>query len=578
MEMSDSFITEKLFFPQAFLEDEVRDGFFVSEMMKRYWAGHLTVLSAIDKICQKHDIPWFADYGTLLGAVRHQGFIPWDDDVDIIMLRHDLQRFLEIAPSALPEGMEVVDIQTQDDTDNTVAAVVSDPSRADHMEQFHGCPYRCCVDIMALDGCYDSDADEAAHRERFREVFETASYFVRHDEPLRNGVYTEAELYPKEAAAALHRAEKTSGMKAEPGKDRLVQVLRMLVKVAREVPDTEAKTLDRFFAPRGTRRYQKKWYLESVRIPFEHMMIPVPVPYEEVVAFMYGDWRKIIRGGADHDYPSYREQETYLKQRTGGNPFRYTFSKEDLLAGRGPSVAERIAQMQPVLEQVSAKAETLIAAGETAAASQLLASAEKLLTQMDHLTGAAERTRKEVVFFPVRGTWWNTMDTAYRKAVAQPDTDVCVVPLPWYERNADGSLGRKHDDHDGYPADVTLTSVGAYDVTKRFPDEVYIQFPFDGTNRSVAIDPAYHAKTLRAFTGKLVYIPCYDVTTPDENDAVSRIALETLIEQPAVVFADEVWLADEGMRNLYLEWLCASGGEDVRDVCERKLHIATKTL
>lgn len=62
-----------------YLEAEEREGFFVSSMMKRYWAAQLKVLAEIDRVCKKHDIKWFADCGTLLGAVRHGGFIPWDD-------------------------------------------------------------------------------------------------------------------------------------------------------------------------------------------------------------------------------------------------------------------------------------------------------------------------------------------------------------------------------------------------------------------------------------------------------------------------------------------------------------------
>ena len=70
-------------FPDSYFEDEVKAGFFVSAKMKSYWAMQLEVLNEIDRICRKHHIQYFAEWGTLLGTVRHRGYIPWDDDVDI---------------------------------------------------------------------------------------------------------------------------------------------------------------------------------------------------------------------------------------------------------------------------------------------------------------------------------------------------------------------------------------------------------------------------------------------------------------------------------------------------------------
>ena len=65
----------------------------------------LDILVEIDRVCRKHDINYWIDFGTLLGAVRHGGFIPWDDDLDIAMTSEDLKRFMEVAPKELPPSL-----------------------------------------------------------------------------------------------------------------------------------------------------------------------------------------------------------------------------------------------------------------------------------------------------------------------------------------------------------------------------------------------------------------------------------------------------------------------------------------
>ena len=70
-------------------------------MVNEHQAILLEMLLELDGICKKNDIPYFLDSGTLLGEVRHGGFIPWDDDVDVAMLRPDYERFLSIAETQL---------------------------------------------------------------------------------------------------------------------------------------------------------------------------------------------------------------------------------------------------------------------------------------------------------------------------------------------------------------------------------------------------------------------------------------------------------------------------------------------
>ncbi len=74
-------------------------------LLRRQQMRMLELLLEVDRICKKHDIPYWLSGGTLLGAVRHQGFIPWDDDLDIEMLKKDYNRLMKVLPAELPETM-----------------------------------------------------------------------------------------------------------------------------------------------------------------------------------------------------------------------------------------------------------------------------------------------------------------------------------------------------------------------------------------------------------------------------------------------------------------------------------------
>ena len=73
--------------------------------LRRQQLVMLEMVTVLDKICKKHDIPYFLYGGTLLGAFRHNGFIPWDDDLDVAMMRQDYKRLLKVLPGELPENI-----------------------------------------------------------------------------------------------------------------------------------------------------------------------------------------------------------------------------------------------------------------------------------------------------------------------------------------------------------------------------------------------------------------------------------------------------------------------------------------
>ena len=89
-------ILQKGIIKRDFLKEEIRNDFLVTTERKKLWIVLLDLTLEFDKICKKHDLKYFVVYGALLGAIRHQGFIPWDDDFDVIMPREDYDRFIRL--------------------------------------------------------------------------------------------------------------------------------------------------------------------------------------------------------------------------------------------------------------------------------------------------------------------------------------------------------------------------------------------------------------------------------------------------------------------------------------------------
>ena len=77
------------------------------ERLRKLQLTELEILKEVDRICKKYHITYYMAEGSLLGTIRHHGFIPWDDDLDIMMLRKDYEKFLKLAPQEIDNNYEI---------------------------------------------------------------------------------------------------------------------------------------------------------------------------------------------------------------------------------------------------------------------------------------------------------------------------------------------------------------------------------------------------------------------------------------------------------------------------------------
>lgn len=477
---------EKLFFPPEFFEDEVREGFFVSSMMKRFWAEQLEVLSVFSGICEKHSIIWYAGDGTLLGAARHKGYIPWDDDFDVYIMRDDAICFREAAKTELPDGYNIYTTEADPSIVNSLIRLVN----GDHirlslpeLEQHHGCPYVAGIDIFLLDGVFP-EPEKEEERENQIKILREAAKSAKNKE-------TDTDRFQ----ALLEKIESTHGISLKASDD-IYRDLRILKeRVYASCPTCDADKLVLFWeGVEGDYYYNKEWFSETIDLPFETTSLPAPVAYRSVLKAIYGDWKKVVKEGGGHGYPCYNKQQDKLEDNTHQRALAYTFSADDILTGRPET---RHAQMRETAESVLAMRDKIVQLKKNVM-SDIVNSMKAALEQAEHnlLLHSGGRDwvsgRQEILFLPVRGAWWPAMQPFYDRCIKIPDADVYVMPLPWYDKQLDGSMGDKHDESaliENYG--VQIIRPDDYDVAARCPDIIVSQFPFDGYSLYMTIPPFF---------------------------------------------------------------------------------------
>lgn len=270
---------QSLTLPEGFLNEEVREGYTVSSKMKEVWAVQLDLLQCFINVCERNNLRYFIDGGTLLGAARHQGYIPWDNDIDIAMLREDYDKLREIAKK---EFRKPYLFQTEYDFASAgelrlycnLRNVETTAIRRRRFDLRFPCNQGIYIDIFPLDGM-----PPAADRREF--VSQLLDCKQKLDRIARKRNKNISVDIGDELSSQLAHYEQTA--KRYPISPSTKKV------VATTFPHREECVIN-------------LWnYKDTVSLPFEMLTVAAPCGYKDFLRHYYGTWKTPVQQFAHGD-------------------------------------------------------------------------------------------------------------------------------------------------------------------------------------------------------------------------------------------------------------------------------------
>ena len=618
--------------PNEFFEDEIRDGFYVSSIMKRNWAAQLELLEEIGKVCKEHNLRWFAEFGTMIGAVRHKGFVPWDDDVDISMPREDYMELVDLAKKGKLKDITLNSMHDKKLKDNCFASLFEDLHEipvyeGELCEKFHYFPLVAGIDVFPLD-YVDPDAEEESTIKSIAGGIRTVAALI--DEETGEIRIEDPQLL-KDAKELLTRLGKKSGhtfiYDASLKRQVLMETEKLIASTVKNRIKSKRVAIREYQLFRDGFDHRKETYSETVMMPFECIEIPVPKGYDEILSHTYGDYMKVKRYGG-HGYPYFTEQIDML----GDNNIimnKYVFKPDQLeLEKRDEwmteaqkirkifgfiriliSEAENCVQSEKPDQLCAALADCqdlIVALGDImekpeAGMGEYVGKLEKICELLYHIYEKADsgnkeelgsglkdvsdsveevygklpdniRKKREIVFIPFKPGVWNALDPIWRAAKANKDWEVHVVPIPYYYRTPEGKMFDMQYKLEDYPAELEIEEFDKFGFADRHPDMIIMQSPYDSFNFSTTIHPDFYSYKIREYTEQLLYVPWFVTDDFNEEDTLSCQTLEYFCTMPGVTCSDHTIVQSENMKRMYIDRLAEFAGEDTRAIWEEKIR------
>ena len=286
----------RLKFPPHFFDEEERCGHFVTCQTKELWAVLLDLFSEFDRVCKKHGIIYYANAGTMLGAVRHKGFIPWDDDLDLIMFRDQYDQLCEIASA---EFRHPYFFQTENTDFGHLRghAQLRNSETTGMLEWEVGRNYTynqgIFIDIFVLDSVIDNPLLFAEQKERA----------VKFRDKGRRWAFWTPQRFEPDPSFIKNTIKKIVGFVLQgyfrKMADRQFGLFDAECKKYSHIDTEQVSILT--FDFENTKLYKRRDdYRHFVMMDFEFLKIPVISGYDNELRTQYGDYMTFVRGSNFH--------------------------------------------------------------------------------------------------------------------------------------------------------------------------------------------------------------------------------------------------------------------------------------
>lgn len=282
--------------PEEYLKESSAE-LIVPRETKKLWAVQLDLLNKIDQICRKHDIRYSVDSGTLIGAARHHGYIPWDDDIDVIMLRKDYERFAAVVATELDGYYFFQTAENSPGYYRPFARLLNTATSAvlagDLVCGKPIWPYRQCVfvDILIADNVPDDKEESSRHAAALKRLHD-AYWRCRWDVACFANLRRMPKSYSVVFGAvrgALWTLTKLIGI---PVLDRRYKrFLNELLRFNSVETDCVAP-----FSHRVYEVLRREDFNNLIDLKFDFITVKGFARYDEILTSQYGDWHRHVIG------------------------------------------------------------------------------------------------------------------------------------------------------------------------------------------------------------------------------------------------------------------------------------------